>query len=119
MEINKIEIRTKLTDAIKNCKQISLNGVAYFGKLGRKNKETGVTELTDAILAEDSLLETVKSWIRAYNINDLCSLEITGDTQVVTKSLTATQKDEIEITIIQVSNIIANTIPMLINQQIK
>jgi len=112
----KTTVRSELTAKIKKCKLVSIDGVSYFGELTKT--ETGAATLTNAIPCGDSIAETVKTWIKINNLNNLETLEISGNVSFVVKALTEDQTDEAELVIIAAARATVNALPNLINSAI-
>ncbi|MGV8961852.1 MAG: hypothetical protein ACOH2V_00455 [Candidatus Saccharimonadaceae bacterium] len=107
-------IRQKLTKQISNCKFISINGVAYFGTL---NKGLEATTLENAVESQLSVSETARIWLKQNNLNNLQSLEISGDVAFVVRELTASQEIEIELVVLTAAQAATNAVPELINSK--
>ena len=116
MSAKKATVREILTASIKKCKLVSIDGVSYFGELTKG--EGGAGTLTNAIPCGDNIKETVKSWIKANNLNNLETLEISGNVSFVSKNFTEDQMDEAELVVIAAARATVNALPELINSKI-
>lgn len=116
--MTKAELKTSLTAKLQKCQQIIVNGSNYFGELVPKNKE-GITVVKNAIETPGNLETTVKAWIKADTTGKLTSLSISGETQIVSKEITAADQDVIDVVIIKAANAIANAVAELQSDSIK
>lgn len=112
----KTSVRETLTAAIKKCKLVSIDGISYFGELTKD--DTGAATLTNAIPCGESISETIKAWIKTNTLNNLETLEISGNVSFVSKNFTEDQMDEAELVIITAARATVNALPNLINSAI-
>lgn len=108
------EVRLALSEIIAGCSIVSINGETYFGRLSVDTKEK-TAKLEDSIAWKGNVSETVRQWLKAYNLSNLDSMDIMGDATYVKKSLTEDQEDEAELIIIACSKAMGNALPELIN----
>ena len=108
-------VREELSGMITKCKRISVNGVSYFGEIiiNENNSRT----VKNAVEEGSSMRETVRSWVKNYNLGTLQQLEISGDATYVVKGVTEDQLQEAEMIIIEAARAAANAIPELINSK--
>lgn len=105
-------LREEFTEKLKGVKLVSINGVPYFGK---KTKKDGVTTLSDAVEAEDTVTESARKWLKADNLGELQEIEIEGDATFATKNFTEDQKIEIEMVILKAARAASTSLANLIN----
>lgn len=110
------EVRLALSETISECSIVSINGETYFGRLTVDTKEK-TAKLEDAIAWKGDVKETVRQWLKAYNLSNLDSMDIMGDATYVKKSLNEDQQDEAELVIIACSKAMGNALPELINSK--
>lgn len=118
MAEKKKTIREELLAKIKKCSLISVNGAVYFGEKTKKD-EDGIIKIINAVVAGDTVEETVKAWLKANNLGNLEEIEISGDgSTFVNKKFTEDQQDELEIIVISFARVAANAVNELINSKV-
>ena len=86
----------KLAEQILDLQIVNLNGTSYIGAV---DQVEGGFELTDAVECGSSFESSIKSWIKANNMNALQKLSCVGDgISVVKKDFT--EQQQLEVTMI-------------------
>lgn len=116
--MNKAEIKATLVKMLAKCEQVNINGQGFFGEILPKDKE-GITVIQNAVEEQSTLESTVKTWIQAQVTGKLTSLKISGDTQIVVKTMNDNDKDIIEVLTITAAQQIANAVPNLMANNVK
>ena len=110
---SKKTVRQELTEKLAECKRISVNGVAYFGKITENGDKKHITM---AVPEQSNMTETTCLWIKTYNLNNLKSLKVSGNATYAEQELTEDEQYEVDAMVVKAALASARAIPTLINQ---
>lgn len=101
----------------KDLKLVVIDGVMYFAEV---LSEEGKILLDKAVNVESAQgpSEVIIAWLKAYNMNKLETIELTGNVSCMTKTLTEEQKEGMEIAIMRGVRAMKNAIPNLLNDHL-